>query len=40
MDAGTNEDVISAISDCLREHFSPKDPFLGFLLKAIRISWI
>lgn len=40
MDAGTNEDVISTISDCLREHFHPEDPFLGFLLQSIRISWI
>ena len=40
MDAGTNDDVISAISACLREHFHPEDPFLGFLLKSIRISWI
>lgn len=40
MDAESNEDVIEAIDDCLRGYFHPEDPFMGFLLKLIRIDWI
>lgn len=40
MDAGTNEDVINAISLCLRSHFHPEDSFLQTLLSWVNREWI